>query len=63
MAELKQYPGDLAGYIRQRVETYGVNNVEWITEEVVDLLSQMLQVVPSKRKSAKEVRLMEEREA
>ena len=54
-AELKHYPGDLAGYLRQRVENYGVNNVDWITDEVVDLLSQMLQVVPSRRKPAKEV--------
>lgn len=54
--DIKFYPPNLERYIRQRVEKYGVNNVDWLTDEVFDLLKQMLQIVPSKRKTAKEVR-------
>ena len=55
---MRVYPPNLERYIRQRVEKYGVNNVDWLTDEVFDLLKQMLQVVPSKRKTAKEVRFL-----
>ena len=54
--EMKQYPPNLKNYLIQRSNVIGICNPSWITDEVMDLLLQMLQISPSKRKTADEVR-------
>lgn len=53
---MKSYPPNLKNYLIQRSKVVGTCNPSWITDEVMDLLLQMLQISPSKRKTADEVR-------
>ena len=53
---MKMYPPNLKNYLIQRSKIIGTCNPSWITDEVMDLLLQMLQISPSKRKTADEVR-------
>ena len=53
---MKSYPPNLKNYLTQRSKVVGTCNPSWITDEIMDLLLQMLQISPSKRKTADEVR-------
>ncbi|OAO13167.1 cyclin-dependent kinase [Blastocystis sp. ATCC 50177/Nand II] len=53
--EMKSYPPNLKNYLTQRSKVVGTCNPSWITDEVMDLLLQMLQISPSKRKTADEL--------
>ena len=49
------YPANLRAYLQEKASLTKICNPKWITEEVMSLLLDMLQVVPAQRKRAEEV--------
>ena len=49
------YPDNLRNCLQQKAESGKICKASWISEDVMSLLLEMLQIVPSKRKTAEEV--------
>ena len=52
------YPDNLRNCLQQKAEAGKICKASWISEDVMSLLLEMLQIVPSKRKTAEKVQLL-----